>query len=95
MWDVLVEPRVLEAQYFYLMVRHQASHDVPVVAARLLQGFIEENKLTPHCWLEPNSTIRPVTMFPTELPSTNQLLLGTHSLIDLVQQPLAATRNSI
>ena len=61
-WDVPVELRVLESQYFYFMVRHQASHDVPVVAARLLQGFIEKTKFTPHRWLEANSTISAVTI---------------------------------
>ena len=43
-WDVLVEPRVLEPQYFYAMVRHHAFHDVSVVAARLLKGLIEQKQ---------------------------------------------------
>ena len=29
-WDVLVAPRVLEVEYFYAMVRHEAFHDVKV-----------------------------------------------------------------
>ena len=44
-WDVLVELRVLELQYFYAMVRHHAFDDVGVVAARLLKGFIEKQNL--------------------------------------------------
>ena len=35
-WDVLVAPRVLEVEYFYAMVRHEAFHDVKVVVPRLL-----------------------------------------------------------
>ena len=35
-WGVLVAPRILEVEYFYAMVRHEAFHDVKVVVPRLL-----------------------------------------------------------